>query len=87
MEIILAALIFGVCFAVGAYFLYRTLQLKAKSDRGQLADPTHMPTPMRPPAPDAVEGELLDASDMLDEFEDATRVASVSESLRAQSKK
>lgn len=78
MEIVLAALIFGGCLVAAAYFWLRAQKLKARAAQltSELDRPQNTPTPLRPPAPD---GDFIDGEDMLDDFDDATRVASVSE--------
>ena len=90
MEIVLAALIFGGCLVAAAYFWLRAQKLKARAAElvGELGQPQNNPTPLRPPVPGGVDGDLMDASDMLDDFDDATRVAAVTEEdLIAASKK
>ncbi len=81
MEIVLAALIFGGCLVAAAYFWLRAQKLKAHAAQleEELGMPQNTPTPLRPPAPDGTDSDLMDASDMLDDFDDATRVASVTE--------
>lgn len=95
MEIVLAALIFGGFLLAAAYFWFRAQKLKARAAQleQELGAPLNSsagqstPTPLRPPAM-TEDGEMLDASDMLDDFDDATRVATVSqEDLLAATKK
>lgn len=88
MEFVLAALILGGFLLAAGYFWYRAQRLKASAAQleQELGVPQNMPTPLRPPAPE--DQEMMDASDMLDDFDDATRVASVSpEDLMAATKK